>query len=86
MIQDLVSDNLDHLKRLRRSNRVDEHVAMNPNEMLGVQDAVFILGKKSSQSHALFPLKKLLSPNKKEINIPDQPYRQSRSHTPAPYT
>ncbi len=43
MIQNFVSNNLDHLEGLRRSNRVNEHVPMNPNEMLRVQDAVFIL-------------------------------------------
>lgn len=43
MIQNFVSDNLDHLKGLCRSNRVHEHVAMDPNEMFRVQDGVFIL-------------------------------------------
>lgn len=48
MIKDLVTNNLHHLKALRRRDRVDEHVPMNANEMLRVQYAVFILSSKSS--------------------------------------
>ena len=43
MIQDLVSDDLNHLKGLRRCDGIHEHVPMDPNEMLRVEDAVFIL-------------------------------------------
>jgi hypothetical protein len=34
MIQDLVLDDLNHLERLHRSNRINKHVAMDTDEML----------------------------------------------------
>ena len=34
MIQDLITNNLHHLKALGRRHRVNEHVAMNPDEVL----------------------------------------------------
>lgn len=43
MVEDFIADNLHHLERLHRRNRVDEHVAMNTNKVLRIQDAVFIL-------------------------------------------
>ena len=49
MIQDLVSDEADHLERLSRSDRVYKHIAMNTDEMLRVQDAILIL--RSVRSH-----------------------------------
>lgn len=42
-IQDLVSDDLHHFEGLGGGDRIHEHVAMNPNGVLGVQDAIFIL-------------------------------------------
>jgi hypothetical protein len=54
VIQDFISDNLHHLKRLRRSYRVDKHVAMNPNEVLRIENTVFILlGHASASASAL---------------------------------
>ena len=43
MIENLVPDNTNHLKCLARCDRVNEHVAMYTNEMLRVQQAIFIL-------------------------------------------
>ena len=43
MIQDLISDDAHHLEALLAANRVDDHVAVDANEVLGVEDAVFIL-------------------------------------------
>lgn len=43
VIQDLVSYNADHLEALLACDRVDDHVAMNSNKMLAIQDRVFIL-------------------------------------------
>ena len=43
MVQDFVPDDLNHLKGLGRGNRVHEHVAMDSNEVLRVQDGIFIL-------------------------------------------
>lgn len=43
VVENLVPDDLDHLKRLHRGNGVDENIAVDPNEVLGVQDAVLIL-------------------------------------------
>jgi hypothetical protein len=77
VIQNFVSDNLDHLKGLCRGDRVHEHVAMDPNEMLRVQDGVFIL------PHAfvsLFHLDKLIAgpcdrPLEENFNSPAQQYQ-----------
>lgn len=43
MVEYLIAQNPNHFKGLLRCHRVDEHVAMDTNEVLGVQDAVFIL-------------------------------------------
>lgn len=38
VVQDLVADDLDHFEGLGRGNGVDEDVAMDTDEVLGVQD------------------------------------------------
>ena len=43
MIQDLVAEDANHVKRLLGSDGVDEHVAMDADEMLRVEYAVFVL-------------------------------------------
>lgn len=43
VIEDFVAQDTNHLKRLSRGDGVDEHVAMDADEMLGIQDAVFVL-------------------------------------------
>lgn len=43
MVQDLVSDDAYHLETLLAAHRVDDHVAMNANEVLGVENAVLVL-------------------------------------------
>jgi len=43
VVQDLVADDLDHLKRLLRRDAVDEHVAVDADEVLRVEDAVLVL-------------------------------------------
>jgi hypothetical protein len=43
VIQDLVSNDVNHLKRLCRCYGIYEHIAVNPNKMLRIEDAVFIL-------------------------------------------
>lgn len=43
VVEDLVADDLDHLKGLHRRNRVDEDIAVDSNEVLRVQNAVLIL-------------------------------------------
>lgn len=48
MVEDLVTQDSDHFERLLGSNRVDEHVAMNADEVFRVQYRVFIL----KQGHA----------------------------------
>lgn len=50
VIQDLVPDNLDHLKRLLGRHRVDQHVAMDSDRVPRVQNAVFILQQFPSAS------------------------------------
>lgn len=43
MVEDLVAQDADHVEGLLGSDGVDEHIAMDTDEMLGVEDAVFIL-------------------------------------------
>jgi hypothetical protein len=44
VVEDLVSDDLNHLKGLGGCYGIHQHVSMDPNEVLRVEDAVFILG------------------------------------------
>lgn len=53
VVQDLVSDDLDHLKGLRRSYRVHKHVPVDPNEVLRVENTVLILHPESSVTQYL---------------------------------
>ena len=48
VVKDLFPNHLDHLERGERGYRVDEHVAMNADEVLRVQDAVFVLFRNTS--------------------------------------
>lgn len=43
VVQDLIPDDAHHLEALLAADRVDDHVAVDANEVLGVKDAVFIL-------------------------------------------
>lgn len=43
MIENLVSYDSDHLEALLACNGVDNHVAMDADEMLAVENAVFVL-------------------------------------------
>lgn len=43
VVQDLVANDLDHFKGLRRSYRVNQHVAVDTDEVLRIKNAVFIL-------------------------------------------
>lgn len=43
VVEDLVTNDLDHLKGLHRRNRVDEDIAVDSDEVLRVQNAVLIL-------------------------------------------
>lgn len=43
MVEDLVADDAGHLEALLAGDRVDDHVAMDADEVLRVQDAIFIL-------------------------------------------
>jgi len=43
MIEDLFSNDADHLETLLATNTVDDHVAMDANEVLAVEYRVFIL-------------------------------------------
>nr|POE56727.1 hypothetical protein CFP56_33699 [Quercus suber] len=43
MVEDLVSDDAAHFKALLVANRVDDHVAMNANEVLAVENGVLVL-------------------------------------------
>lgn len=43
MVENLLADNAHHFERLHRGDRVYENVAVNTNEVLGIQNAVLIL-------------------------------------------
>lgn len=43
MVQDLISDDSNHLEGLSRRDRVHQHVTMDADEVLGVQLAVIVL-------------------------------------------
>ena len=43
MVQDLIAYYATHLKALLAGDRVDNHVAMNANEVLAVEDGVLVL-------------------------------------------
>lgn len=43
MIQDLLPDDADHFEGLLRGDRVDDHVAVDTDEVFGVEDGVFVL-------------------------------------------
>lgn len=43
MIQNLVADDFDHLKRLLRGHGVNQHVPVDTNRVARVKDAVFVL-------------------------------------------
>ena len=43
MIQNLVPDHPDHLKRRARGHGIHNHIAMDTDAVFGVQDTVFIL-------------------------------------------
>lgn len=43
MIENLISDDARHLEALLACNRVDNHVTVDANKVLRIEDAVFIL-------------------------------------------
>lgn len=43
VVQNFVAYDSNHVERLAGGNRVDDNVAMNPDKVLRVQNAVFIL-------------------------------------------
>jgi hypothetical protein len=43
VVEDLVADDLDHVERRHGPDRVHEHVSVDPDEVLRVQDAVLVL-------------------------------------------
>lgn len=43
VVQQLLTDDLDHLEGGLGSHRVDKHIAVNADEVLAIHDAVLIL-------------------------------------------
>lgn len=43
VVEDLVADYASHFKRLLISDRIDDHIAVDTDEVLRVENAVFIL-------------------------------------------
>ena len=85
MVQDLVSDDPDHLEGLLRRDRVHEHISMDPNEMLGVQHAVFILERACTSQHPACANSAWHETEVPEL-LPGLRYPQSPSRTPDPCT
>lgn len=57
MVEDLVANDGDHLKRLPGGNGVNDHVAMDANEVLRVEDAVLVLaGRVYDLGHVVLAL------------------------------
>lgn len=52
MIQDLIPNNPTHLKALLAPYTVHNHVPMDPNEVLAVQDAVLVLARRVDDLYA----------------------------------
>lgn len=48
VVENLVANDADHLEGLPRGDRVDEDVAMYANDVLGVENTVFILDSQSA--------------------------------------
>ena len=45
VVQNLVPDDAHHLKALLAADRVDDHVAVDADKVLGVEDAVLVLSR-----------------------------------------
>jgi hypothetical protein len=45
VVQDLIPDDAHHFETLLAGDGVDDHVAMDPDEVFAVQDGVFILAR-----------------------------------------
>lgn len=43
VVQNLITNDSDHLKALLAADAVDNHVSMNTDEVLAVQDGIFVL-------------------------------------------
>lgn len=54
MIQDLIPYDADHFKTLLRSDGIDNHVTMDSDKVLAVQDGVLILAGGIDDLHTKF--------------------------------
>jgi hypothetical protein len=61
VIEDLITNDARHLEALLGSNRVYNHVAMDANEMLGVEDTVLVLRRDISSANSSRRLKVWMS-------------------------
>ena len=57
VVEDLITNDARHLEALLAGDRVDNHVAMDTNKVLGVKNAVLIL-EKAFMSAVFVPLRK----------------------------
>ena len=80
MIEDLIPQDADHLEGLPGSDGVDEHVAMDADKVLGVEDAVFVLSSRVRWAD------RCSKPFRDDVaglkRLPDPPCRLSRSQNP----
>ena len=57
VVENLVPDHLDHLERGQRRDAVDQHVAVDADKVLAIQNTVFILaGRVDNLGRVVLPL------------------------------
>jgi hypothetical protein len=59
VIQNLIADYTRHLEALLAGDRVDDHVAMDADEMFRVEDTVLILEQHKSVNASHYPWSRL---------------------------
>lgn len=79
MIEDFISNDANHFEALFAGNAVHDHVAVDANEVLAVQDSIFILYVSTHQYKAL---QDVHSPPDLLSYAPDQQYRSSPPQSP----
>jgi len=67
-VDDLVVDDLNHIERISRADRINKNVAMNANSMLGVQDGELVLASGVDYFTVIFSILEVDSLRKRGFN------------------
>jgi hypothetical protein len=59
VVEDLVADDSRHFEALLAGDRVDDHVAMDADEVFGVEDAILVLHRSEAVSEVLEAVSRL---------------------------